>query len=311
MRTNVVCHWTTPLRGAAAFASGQVACFCAGMHAAPRITQIHGPRAGVQEAVKFARHGHRARLQADDVNRALQLRDVDQMHGTSASDRRRYATVAGTSDVFYVQDTLHNCEDLIYEPLPRPPVEVGVLVHWFLVQGVKPRTPENAVPRQLLERARAQVRCAYCRLHAHVNSGAPVATACTCTVPGCACTNTHDVIIYMNECTTEALTTLRCSTRRHKVPTADTHACDRSARRRRSRCSAAQCRGSCPWRRRASASGGGHGGWQWRARSGRRRRGHDPRACGSACSVRRAAGAVTCLQTGVLSKTQMYLARAC
>ena len=76
------------------------------------------------------------------------------MHGFGASDRRRYAALAGASDVFYVQDALHNCDDLIYEPLPKPPVEVGVLVHWFLVEGVKPRTPENAVPRQLLELTR-------------------------------------------------------------------------------------------------------------------------------------------------------------
>ena len=111
----------------------------------------------MQEAVKFARHGQRARMRAADINHALQLRDVDQMHGFGATDRRRYATLAGATDVFYVQDTLHNCADLVYEPLPAPPVEVGPLVHWFLVEGIKPRTPENAVPRQLLDKARSQV----------------------------------------------------------------------------------------------------------------------------------------------------------
>jgi TATA box binding protein associated factor (TAF) len=121
----------------------------------------------MQEAVAFARHGQRARMQAADINHALQLRDVDQMHGFGASDRRRYGAVAGATDVFYIQDALHNCDDLIYEPLPRPPVEVGVLAHWFLVEGVKPRTPENAVPRQLLERTRAPARPPLHRLLRH------------------------------------------------------------------------------------------------------------------------------------------------
>lgn len=111
----------------------------------------------LQEALKFARHGKRTCMRSADINHALQLRDVDQMHGFGASDRRRYASLAGASDVFYVEDTLRNCDDLIYEPLPQPPVEVGVLVHWFLVNGVKPRIPENAVSRELLERIRSQV----------------------------------------------------------------------------------------------------------------------------------------------------------
>lgn len=114
--------------------------------------------ASLQESLKFALHGKRSRVQAADINHALELRDMDPMHGFGASDRRRYAAVAGASDVFYVQDTLHSCEDLVYEPPPSPPVEVGVLMHWFLVRGIKPRIPENAVPAALLARTRALVR---------------------------------------------------------------------------------------------------------------------------------------------------------
>lgn len=97
-------------------------------------------------------------MSAADIMHALQLRDYDQLHGFSPADRRRYATVAGAADTFYVQDSLHRCEDLVYEPLPRPPVEVGVSTHWLLVRGVKPRTPENAVPRELLAHLRQKVR---------------------------------------------------------------------------------------------------------------------------------------------------------
>jgi hypothetical protein len=119
----------------------------------------------LQEALKFARHGKRTCMRSADINHALQLRDVDQMHGFCATDRRRYASLAGAPDVFYVEDTLRNCDDLIYEPLPQPPAEVGVLVHWFLVNGVKPRIPENAVSRELLERITSQVPVPALRKH--------------------------------------------------------------------------------------------------------------------------------------------------
>lgn len=119
----------------------------------------------MQEAIKFQHHGRRQRMSAADINHALQIRDFDQIHGFGAADRRRYAALAGATDVFYVEETLHRCEDLIYEPMPHPPVEVGVTMHWFLVKGVKPRIPENAVPRELLE---------YCRKvrHSKVRLGA-------------------------------------------------------------------------------------------------------------------------------------------
>lgn len=114
--------------------------------------------AAVQEAAKFTRHARRSQTQSADINHALQLRDVAQMHGFGASDRRRYAAVSGAPHLHYVQDRVHSCEELVYRPLPAPPVESGPIMHWLLVEGVKPRIPENAVPRQLLEATRSKVR---------------------------------------------------------------------------------------------------------------------------------------------------------
>ena len=33
---------------------------------------------------------------------------------------------------------------LVDEPLPRPPIEVGLLPHWLFINGVQPVVPENA-----------------------------------------------------------------------------------------------------------------------------------------------------------------------
>lgn len=105
----------------------------------------------VQEARKFSRHGCRRRLECPDVNYALQARDMEQLYGMNSDDRRRYSKIAGASDAFQIDDTLHRCQDLIHQPLPPPPLEVGVSMHWFIVNGIKPRIPENAVPSQVVK----------------------------------------------------------------------------------------------------------------------------------------------------------------
>eukprot|EP00892_Ulva_mutabilis_P000237 jgi/Ulvmu1/10213/UM060_0013.1 len=105
----------------------------------------------LQEARKFSHHGCRRRLECPDVNHALQARDMEQLYGVNPDDRRRYSQVSGAPEAFQIDDTLHRCQDIIHQPLPPPPVEVGVSMHWFLVNGIKPRIPENAVPSQLIQ----------------------------------------------------------------------------------------------------------------------------------------------------------------
>ena len=105
----------------------------------------------IQEATKFSRHAHRRRLECQDINHALQVRDMEQLYGFSSSDRRRYSQVAGAPDTFRLDDTLHRCEDVINKDLPPTPVDAGLQLHWFLVNGIKPRIPENEVPRELIK----------------------------------------------------------------------------------------------------------------------------------------------------------------
>ena len=104
-----------------------------------------------QEATKFCRHACRRRLECQDVNHALQVRDMEQMYGFTSSDRRRYSQVAGAPEAFKLNDTLHRCEDVINRDLPPTPVDAGLQMHWFLVNGIKPRIPENEVPRELIQ----------------------------------------------------------------------------------------------------------------------------------------------------------------
>lgn len=76
---------------------------------------------------------------------------MEQLYGLHPDDHRRYSRVAGASDAFQIEDTVHRCQDVIHHPLPPPPLEVGVYMHWFLVKGIKPRIPENAVPSKLVK----------------------------------------------------------------------------------------------------------------------------------------------------------------
>jgi hypothetical protein len=117
----------------------------------------------MQEATKFCRHACRRRLECKDVNHALRIRDMEPMYGFSSSDKRRYSQVAGAPDAFRLDDTLHRCEDVISRNLPPTPVEAVLQMHWFLVNGIKPRIPENKVPRELIQWHQEKVcYCTFC-----------------------------------------------------------------------------------------------------------------------------------------------------
>lgn len=105
----------------------------------------------VQDAAKFARHGLRTRLRKDDVTRALKTHALLCDGGLHPWDRRRFVQLAGAPGCFRVAATLHSNEAIMHQPLPAPPSEAGLQVHWLLIGGVKPRTPENMVPRRLVQ----------------------------------------------------------------------------------------------------------------------------------------------------------------
>ena len=40
--------------------------------------------------------------------------------------------------------SLESCAQVIEQPLPKCPAEVGVALHWLAINGVQPAIPENA-----------------------------------------------------------------------------------------------------------------------------------------------------------------------
>ncbi|KAK9812628.1 hypothetical protein WJX72_000897 [[Myrmecia] bisecta] len=114
----------------------------------------------IQEALKFMRHSKRAVLTTEDLNQAFRLRNVEPVYGAGSKDPARFLRAAGHSDLFFVDDPELNVQQLLQPPLPRRPVEVGMVPHWLAVDGVQPAIPENAplerpkAKRQRLEPAR-------------------------------------------------------------------------------------------------------------------------------------------------------------
>lgn len=111
-----------------------------------------------QEAAKFTRHSKRQKLNPQDVNAALRLRNLEPLYGYESSGKVGDETAGGSSkepplfkkcpgssNVFYVPDDV-NVVDLsrfIKTPLPKCPADVTLTSHWLAVEGVQPRITEN------------------------------------------------------------------------------------------------------------------------------------------------------------------------
>ncbi|RVW29955.1 Transcription initiation factor TFIID subunit 6 [Vitis vinifera] len=114
------------------------------------------------EAIKCMRHSKRTILTVDDVDSALKLRNVECLSGFSFAlslcsffGINRYMAsplevlgslkkAAGHKDLFYVDDKDVEFKDLIEAPLPKTPLDTGVITHWLAIEGVQPAIPENA-----------------------------------------------------------------------------------------------------------------------------------------------------------------------
>lgn len=111
----------------------------------------------IQEATKFMRHSKRSSLATVDIDNALRLKNVEPLYGFGGKHPARFARAAGFPDVFYVEDRDLNIDQVIEAPLPKVPVDIGVMVHWLVVDGVQPAIPENApLERPALKRPREE-----------------------------------------------------------------------------------------------------------------------------------------------------------
>eukprot|EP00741_Cyanophora_paradoxa_P023641 tig00021608_g22835.t1 len=103
----------------------------------------------VQEAMKIMKHSKRAVLTPDDFNSALRLRNVEPVYGwNTCGDTARFKRVAGTNDLFVIEDAELDLNDVINAPLPVCPREMTLAAHWLAVEGVQPSIPQNPAPSQ-------------------------------------------------------------------------------------------------------------------------------------------------------------------
>lgn len=98
----------------------------------------------MQEAIKCMRHSKRTILTVDDVDSALKLRNVEPLYGFTSGGPRQFKKAAGHKDLFYVDDKDVEFKDLIEAPLPKTPLDTGVITHWLAIEGVQPAISENA-----------------------------------------------------------------------------------------------------------------------------------------------------------------------
>jgi len=62
---------------------------------------------------------------------------------SNTSDPSRFVRVAGQAQVLRVADPILPLDAVLGKPLPSPPWEAGLRIHWLAVNGKQPRIPEN------------------------------------------------------------------------------------------------------------------------------------------------------------------------
>ncbi len=104
----------------------------------------------------MARKSRRSTINADDINQAFRHLNVEPVYGISnTSDPFRFVKLAGHAQVMRVSDPVLPVEAVLETPLPLPPWEAGVRVHWLAIDGRQPNVPENV---QMLKPSRKPKR---------------------------------------------------------------------------------------------------------------------------------------------------------
>ncbi|VDD89880.1 unnamed protein product [Enterobius vermicularis] len=101
----------------------------------------------VEQAKKFAEHGRRKRLIADDFDSALAVKGIPPLFGFCSKDGLpfRYAGSLGR-DLFVTDDREIDLSPIVNAPPAKVPVETSLKAHWLVIDGVQPAVPENPTP---------------------------------------------------------------------------------------------------------------------------------------------------------------------
>ncbi|KAL5570651.1 hypothetical protein UlMin_027226 [Ulmus minor] len=94
----------------------------------------------ISKAIKCMHHSRKTKLIVDDVDGALNLRNVElYLWGPL-----RLKRVVRHKDLFYIDDKDVELKDVIEAPLPKTPLETSVFCHWLAIDGVQLAIPKNA-----------------------------------------------------------------------------------------------------------------------------------------------------------------------
>lgn len=93
-----------------------------------------------QEAAKFMYASKRTILTIDDINLALESRNIEPLYGYDPNETLNFKSL---SNFYYTPDEEIDLEDFLNKPLPKIPLKPVLQAHWLAIEGVTPLIPEN------------------------------------------------------------------------------------------------------------------------------------------------------------------------
>ncbi|KAJ3073836.1 hypothetical protein HDU98_000506 [Podochytrium sp. JEL0797] len=151
----------------------------------------------IYDARKFMRHRRATKLQPEDINSALQARNVQPLYGfTNAAAAKFKSTVHGATRIFYLEDTEIDLDVAINAPLPPVPLDVAFTAHWLAIDGVQPAIVQNPTPADIRSAAAESTQQAISRSIAQQSaaSGTPAPLLVSSSNPDTATVNGETLV---------------------------------------------------------------------------------------------------------------------
>uniref|UniRef100_A0AAF5RXX2 Transcription initiation factor TFIID subunit 6 n=1 Tax=Wuchereria bancrofti TaxID=6293 RepID=A0AAF5RXX2_WUCBA len=100
-----------------------------------------------EQAKKFAVHGRRKRVTAEDIDSAFTMGGYPPLFGFTVKEGLpfRFAGSMGR-DLFVTDDRDIEITPVVNAPAAKLPLETNIKSHWLVIDGVQPAVPENPAP---------------------------------------------------------------------------------------------------------------------------------------------------------------------
>ncbi|KAL9655621.1 hypothetical protein ABK040_002284 [Willaertia magna] len=101
----------------------------------------------IQDASKFMKHSKRKILTTDDINHALEMKNIEPLYGFRGQSfqQNRFRRVKQTKDLYFQEDAEIDLKECLEKPLPRVPIGPTIFTHWLAIQGIQPKIPQNPI----------------------------------------------------------------------------------------------------------------------------------------------------------------------